>query len=233
MEVGRQLAAAPDAQLAPDRAAELKPTDPTAGCASAAAAIKAGDVAAYRKRCEALVERFGKTEDTAVAVALGMTCSLDAGALTDYSALVGRLRDVERRKAKSEPSAAAVLAVVLSRAGQFDEAANRLEGTFDRKGQFGSLERLTWALVALKRKQTKEAIDEFGKCHFWARQFDDPRTLEADPFASQAPSDVRLFHQRIIAEAANQFRPEFERYNKIEHRKEPDKEKVKDFDGDE
>jgi tetratricopeptide (TPR) repeat protein len=189
-----------------DAALQRKDPPPPAWFSRATLDARAGDWAAYRKRCAALVERFGKTEDPSTALGLAMTCTLAPDALTDYSPLIELVKAAARKNADEANGAAAVLGIVLYRAGRLKEAATELEAVCKNAPQYGlSLPRLLWAMTLLGLKE-KQATEQFSMCSYAFERLDGDRT-------GRAADDglwwlLRVQHQLLFAEAKKLFPPD-------------------------
>ncbi len=92
----------------------------------ALALLASGDEANYRRWCERLVQRFGGSNDEAMARSVAWTCALTSGGVRDLKPLMQRAE----RAVKANPQSAddlRRLALLLYRAGQFHAALTRLQ----------------------------------------------------------------------------------------------------------
>jgi tetratricopeptide (TPR) repeat protein len=93
----------------------------------ALARLGAADLAAYRRACAALLERFGRTRDPEEAQWVAWTLSLGTDTVKDWAQPV-RLAEAALQKDPKSDLYATTLGAVLYRAGRFREAVERLEG---------------------------------------------------------------------------------------------------------
>ncbi|HEV3341511.1 MAG TPA: protein kinase [Pirellulales bacterium] len=112
-----------DAAAQFDLAGELKPGDDHLGMFCAVAHLAAGEIDAYRRTCERLVERFQETEDFAVACNVLLACVLRPDALLD----MGRLQPLVRVASVTEGASPPETGAALYRLGEFAEAERRFE----------------------------------------------------------------------------------------------------------
>ena len=147
-----------------DKALELGSTRPDVWLARAALDAQSGD-AAYRRRCAALVDRFGDTKDADLALGLANVCALAPGALTDYSPLISLMRKLRRNDPRWRDADRGAVIAILHRSGRIEEAV--AEGKdpgdprgFDRTARFR--ESLYQAMAAANSKQDRLAADQFA-----------------------------------------------------------------------
>ena len=121
------------------------------------ACLARGDRAGYRRACAALLARFSKTEDAAMANNVAWICTLAPGAVADFRPVV-RLaeRAVDARKNSYE--ALNTLGAALLRAGRYREAVARLQEALARRGKYDTAaDELLLALAYQKLGQADEA----------------------------------------------------------------------------
>jgi serine/threonine protein kinase/tetratricopeptide (TPR) repeat protein len=83
----------------------------------AALHLKLGDLAAYRRCCREMLDRFGKTDTCAVAEKVAKTCSLAPDAVSDFAPVV-RLTDVRAKDQEPDPWYLLTKGLVEYRAGR-------------------------------------------------------------------------------------------------------------------
>jgi tetratricopeptide (TPR) repeat protein len=163
------------------RAIEGKPEDVTVWHEAASAHLAAGDPAGYCKVCAALLERFGKTENTAEANIAAWTCTLAPDAVTNFAL---PLRLAEQAVAKGAGDA--TLGTVLYRAGRLDAALARLtEATKRDKAETGVS---TWLFLAMLHHRQGRP-DE-------AKRWLTKATTALDRAAKEKPNDVQAWPGR-------------------------------------
>ena len=107
------------------KAVELQEADVRVWYWHALVRLQAGDHAAYRKICAAMLERFGKTDEPNFAWYLAWTCVLGSQEVADQARPV----QVAERVVAKDPNNTAyrtALGAALYRAGRFAEAAREL-----------------------------------------------------------------------------------------------------------
>ena len=109
---------------------------------------EAGDSAAIRRICEALLDQFGDTTDPGVANGLAWTCVIAPDAVDDPEAPI-RLAQIalDRGSEQTRRNALNTIGVALYRAGRLEEAIDRLEENIREQGGEGSPQ--DWAILAM------------------------------------------------------------------------------------
>ena len=139
-----------------------------AGFEYAAVTLLAGDVAAYRKICEDLVERSGTQQIRDYHVA--RACTLAPDSFKDLAALEEKAKtELKRSNAYWSLTQQGALAY---RAGRFDEAADLFERSLksDTRPGIAILNWLWLSMVETRRKHPQEARTWFDKASDWMDQ---------------------------------------------------------------
>ncbi len=132
-ELGRWDAASADFT----KALELKPDQAWLWYSHALTRLGAGDVAAYRIACAAMLNRFGKTKDAEAAHWAAWTCILAPNAVAEPAGPVALAERSLASKA-TDSSYLCTLGAALYRAGRFNEARQRLNAlsaAWDKAGK--------------------------------------------------------------------------------------------------
>ena len=106
-------------------AVRFDPQQPNLRYCRTLARLVSGDVDGYQSDCAGMADQFGETEDADNAYWTAWTCALAADAVADYSGPIG----LAQKAVKSDPASSSrlnTLGAILYRAGQLDEAIQRL-----------------------------------------------------------------------------------------------------------
>jgi tetratricopeptide (TPR) repeat protein len=109
-----------------EKACELLPNEPSAWYYQALARLGADQTEEYRRVCAAMMQRFAKSNQTAVTQVVVQACRLAPGAVADLAPVLRLAERAVEEKPASYP-ALRLRGQVLYRAEQFDAAAKQLE----------------------------------------------------------------------------------------------------------
>jgi serine/threonine protein kinase/WD40 repeat protein/tetratricopeptide (TPR) repeat protein len=105
------------------RATELGPGNPWYWYYSSVLQLHLGDVDGYRRSCREMLQRFRSTDDVAIASGTAMTCSLSAGAVSDFDPVL-KLAGLAAEKDGSYPWAIFAKGLAEYRAGHYAGAVD-------------------------------------------------------------------------------------------------------------
>jgi serine/threonine protein kinase/Flp pilus assembly protein TadD len=162
------------------QAGELHPDQTHLGLFRAVAQLKAGDRAAYRQSCAALVRRFEKTNDVAAAINVLLACVLQPDALPDMNGLLPLVRVATPPDDPGAPEVGAA----LYRAGYYAEAVRR----FERTGRVYHLRAASWCFLAMARHRLQRAGEARQALDEARRWIDEADRKELDDFTGTRPA---------------------------------------------
>jgi WD40 repeat protein/Flp pilus assembly protein TadD len=187
MEFGQQP------QAAADFAAALKrdPNDSIALRWQARLCLEAGDRDGYHRACVALLKAHGQTKDLEVAHAIVETCTLSAGAVPDFEAVLRLAREVAAAR-KDDSFAQTTLSAALLRAGRHREAAERLRKAHEERARDQPpREELLLAIAEHHLGQAAEARRSLEEAVAWLdREQSLPRATMSVGVGAATPLDV-------------------------------------------
>jgi tetratricopeptide (TPR) repeat protein len=155
-----------------------------------------GDTAGYRQSCTPALDRFGQSNDPAVADSVVRMCLIAADTVTDPAALVSLVE----RAAASNPRSPAYLTTLggaLYRAGRLEAAVQRL--TEASAPGTGGGEAAGWLFLAMAQTRLGHAVEArewLGNAEGWLEQ-----ALQRRPGANPLAWDQRLILQKLRREA--------------------------------
>jgi Flp pilus assembly protein TadD len=157
---------AQEARAAFARAVELDGQDWQTRAWHAKVCLAAGDAAGYRRACTALLDRFGQTQDLAVANNVAWACALGPG---EAAGLGPAVRLAERAVAARPDDYARLntLGGVLLRAGRAEEAIARLRQALQRPKSDQVSDELLLALAYQRLGQADEARRWLARATAW------------------------------------------------------------------
>jgi eukaryotic-like serine/threonine-protein kinase len=171
-----------------DLAGELNPADDHLGLFGAVAHLAAGEIDAYRRTCEGLVERFEKTEQLAVACNVILACVLRPDSLMDMERLRPLVHVASVTGGASPPETGAA----LFRLGEFAEA----ERQFEMISKVSNLRGGARCFLAMARHRlgrtsaAKQTLDEA------ARWIDEANRADSDDPTATRPT-WGAWHERL------------------------------------
>jgi tetratricopeptide (TPR) repeat protein len=128
------------------RAIELKADDRRAWSNHALLRLQAGDAAGYRKVCKEMLDRFGQTEDPALANTVAWSCVLLPDAVAEPEQPLQLITRAVTREPKSY-FYVSTLGSALYRKGKFEDAIERLKEAMALHGKGGGAE--DWLFLAM------------------------------------------------------------------------------------
>jgi serine/threonine protein kinase/Flp pilus assembly protein TadD len=134
-----------------ERASDLHPTDARLWSFVAVAHLGAGELAAYRRACAAMVERFEGIDEPGPANDVVGACVLADDAIPDMA----RLLPLARVAATRHIGNACMLGATLYRAGRYDEAVK----SFDEAAKAYPLRADAWSLLAMAHHRLGHSDD--------------------------------------------------------------------------
>jgi WD40 repeat protein/tetratricopeptide (TPR) repeat protein len=138
------------------KAVHLGEANGTVWCQHALALLASGDEMGYRRLCGRLAKRFGDSKDESVLGRVVTTCTLLDGVLRDWKPLLQN----SRLAVKTHPQSAdnwRQLAMLLYRAGQFDEAVKSLQRGMELDPNPQARDELLMALAAQRQGRAEDA----------------------------------------------------------------------------
>jgi WD40 repeat protein/serine/threonine protein kinase/tetratricopeptide (TPR) repeat protein len=150
-----------------DRAVALGPEQQWIWAEHAALCLKTKDLAAYRRTCASMVQRFAETEDLSEANTLAWTCALAPAALPQEGLLqvMNLLEDRLAADPRDEASLG-TLGAIAYRADHLQKAVQKLTTVVKGKGEGGTVEdRLFKAMTNFRLKRVKEAKRLLNRAH--------------------------------------------------------------------
>jgi tetratricopeptide (TPR) repeat protein len=182
------------------RALQLNPADARAASRRATLRLRAGDTEAHRQLCQAMLERFAKTEDAGTANTVAWTCLVVPGAVADLGPVLGLAQKAVQLKAR-DAFYLGTLGAALYRAGKYEEAVQRLTEAIDLHGQGGNAEdRLFLAMAQHRLGRTDLARGGLEKAVGW---LDEVTAAKAKPGKPPALSLLRQVELQLLRKEAD------------------------------
>ena len=163
---------------------ELEPDQPYVWYSQAAAHVGAGDLAAYRKVCAGMLDRFGNTKDPWTAGRILYACVQGPDAVADMNRLLPLVEI-----ARPDPNGGdRIHAAVLYRAGKHRESIAHMKK--------GSQERAwDWLFIAMSHHKLRESVEAnryFDKARLWIAKSYTPWCERAEGLAMMREAEVML-----------------------------------------
>lgn len=178
-------------------ATDLRPDDFQLWRFRAVAHFAAGDADAYRAACEAMLDRFGTTDDPVAACNVGYACSLSGDVLADQERL-SRLADVA---APQWHFGSWVRGAILYRTGRYEEAVRWLEAaqeTYHPRAW-------DWAFLAMARHRLGDEVGArrcLAEASHWIKEADRAHGDDrSDSRWAWGGYDERLVYPLVVREA--------------------------------